>query len=67
MYLRNEAIFELHDKHQTPFWVAPYTVNIIAKRAGKVKWIESQAFNKNKNKNNIFLLDRKVCFQKPCA
>lgn len=56
MYLRNEAIFELHDKHLTSVWVAPYTVNIIAKSHGKIKWIESQTFNKNKI--ITFLLDR---------
>ena len=47
MYLINEAIFEVHDKHQTPFWVAPYTVilvNIIAESCGKIKWIESESF-----------------------
>ena len=64
MYLRNEAIFELHDKHQTLFWVVPYTVNKIAKSHGKIKWIESEPRNENKN-NNIYLLDRQVCFQKP--
>lgn len=50
MFLRNEAIFELHTvsiKHHLGGTIY-CKINIIAKSRGKIKWIESEPFNKTK-------------------